>query len=103
MSEPKANSFKFSTVIWIIVGLLLPLWPISLPLCFWMAYKSYQNGEQDEQDSSVTEKASAVAEVIQSERDKALNTVKEAKELLDAGAITEEEFSKIKNEALATN
>lgn len=103
MSEPKANSFKFSTVIWIIVGLLLPLWPISLPLCFWMAYKSYQNGEHDEQDSSVTEKASAVAEVIQPERDKALNTVKEAKELLDAGAITEEEFSKIKNEALATN
>lgn len=103
MSEPKANSFKFSTVIWIIVGLLLPLWPISLPLCFWMAYKSYQNGEQDEQDSSVTEKAPAVAEAIQPERDKALNTVKEAKELLDAGAITEEEFSKIKSEALATN
>ncbi|EGQ7999750.1 SHOCT domain-containing protein [Vibrio vulnificus] len=103
MSEPKANSFKFSTVIWIIVGLLLPLWPVSLPLCFWMAYKSYQNGEQDEQYSSVTVETPAIEEPIQPEKFKTLNAVKEAKELLDSGVITEEEFNKIKSEALAMN
>lgn len=38
----KADTFKFSTIIFIIVGLLVPLWPISLPLFWFLAYRSYK-------------------------------------------------------------
>ena len=38
----KADTFKFSTIIFIILGLLIPLWPISLPLFWFLAYRSYK-------------------------------------------------------------
>ena len=38
----KANSFKFDTVVWLIAGLLIPVWPISLIFCWYMAYRSYK-------------------------------------------------------------
>jgi hypothetical protein len=40
-----ANTFKFSTLVWLILGLLVPLWPISLPVCWYLAYRSYKNGK----------------------------------------------------------
>lgn len=41
-AKSKANSFKFDTVVWLIAGLLIPFWPISLPFCWYMAYRSYK-------------------------------------------------------------
>ena len=38
----EGGSFKFSTFLWIVAGLVIPLWLVSLPLCWYMAYKSYQ-------------------------------------------------------------
>lgn len=38
----EGGSFKFSTLLWFIAGLFVPLWPISLPICWYMAYKSYK-------------------------------------------------------------
>lgn len=38
----RENKFKFSTGILIVVGILLPLWPITLPLCWVLAYFSYR-------------------------------------------------------------
>lgn len=35
------RSFKFSTFAFIILGLIIPLWPISLPLFWFLAYRSY--------------------------------------------------------------
>ena len=43
MSEV-ANSFKFSTFLWLLAGLFIPLWPISLPVCWYLAYRSYKSG-----------------------------------------------------------
>ncbi len=37
-----SNSFKFSTFIYLVLGLFVPLWPISLPLLWYLAYKSYK-------------------------------------------------------------
>jgi hypothetical protein len=34
-------SLKFATIIWILAGLLIPLWPVSLPICWYRAYRSY--------------------------------------------------------------
>ena len=35
-------SVKFTTIIWIFVGILIPLWPVSLPICWYRAYSSYK-------------------------------------------------------------
>lgn len=40
-----ANTFKFSTFLWLVAGLFIPLWPISLPVCWYLAYRSYRKGE----------------------------------------------------------
>lgn len=37
----EGGTFKFNTLLWIIAGLLIPFWPISLPICWYQAYKSY--------------------------------------------------------------
>ena len=39
-----ANTFKFSTMVWIVGALLIPVWPISFPICIIMARKSYKRG-----------------------------------------------------------
>lgn len=39
-----ADTFKFSTFLWLVAGLLIPLWLISLPFCWYMAYRSYKSG-----------------------------------------------------------
>lgn len=38
----EGGSFKFGTFLWIVLGLFVPLWPITLPLCWFMAYRSYK-------------------------------------------------------------
>ena len=38
----EGGSFKFGTFVWIVVGAIFPLWPISLPICWFLAYRSYK-------------------------------------------------------------
>jgi hypothetical protein len=38
----EGGSFKFGTLVWIVIGLIVPLWPISLPVCWYLAYRSYK-------------------------------------------------------------
>jgi len=42
-SASKANTFKFSTIILLVLGLITPLWPISLPLFWFLAYRTYKS------------------------------------------------------------
>jgi len=70
------NTVKASTIILILLGLIVPLWPLSLPLFWWFSYRSYKKGEP--------------AELT-------INELHAAKELLESGAITEEEFGRVKN------
>lgn len=44
MGFQRLYTFKFSTIILIIVGLLTPCWPVTLPLFWVMAYITYRNG-----------------------------------------------------------
>ncbi len=39
-----ANTFKFNTFLWLLAGLIIPIWPISLPICWFLAYRSYRYG-----------------------------------------------------------
>lgn len=80
MTEEK-NTIKFSTVIWLILGLIIPFWPISLPLCWWAAHRSYKRG--------ATRAAS-------------MDELHKANELLKAGAITPEEFARLKRRTFET-
>jgi len=40
------DTVKVSTVVYIILGIVVPLWIISLPLFWYLAYKSYKAGEE---------------------------------------------------------
>lgn len=76
MSKGKANTFKFSTIVFLILGLIIPLWPISLPIFWYLAYKSYSSGIVKEDHTSTGN----------------LDELKKLKELLDLGVISQEEF-----------
>ena len=75
MKQP--NTFSFATIIFLVLGLIVPLWPISLPLFWFLAYRSYKNGSAPQPVLSLTD-------------------LKNAQELLDEGTITQEEFDRIK-------
>lgn len=76
-----ANTFKFSTFLWLIAGLLIPLWPISLPFCWFMSYRSYKNGSAPAGSLSDLQAAAA---------------------LKASGVLSEEEFAAAKARALGT-
>ncbi|MBR0868807.1 DUF4339 domain-containing protein [Bradyrhizobium tropiciagri] len=38
----EGGSFKFGTFVWVVLGLCIPMWPISLPICWFFAYRSYK-------------------------------------------------------------
>lgn len=71
-----ADTVKFSTILFIVIGLLLPLWPVTLPLFFWLAYRSYRKGGPEPIS---------------------LYQLQKAKMLLDEGGITKAEFDQIKS------
>ena len=73
-----ASTFKFSTLLWMIAGFLIPLWPISLPFCWVMAYRSYKGG---------TAPAGS------------LSDLRAAAELHGAGLLSESEFEAAKRQA----
>lgn len=79
MAQEQTNTMKFSTIIFIILGLIIPLWPLTLPLFWWLAYRSYKKGRGNEHS---------------------LADLKNAKDLLETGAINQNEFDAIKSKAL---
>ncbi|MBK9990655.1 MAG: hypothetical protein IPP19_07990 [Verrucomicrobia bacterium] len=88
MANEKANTVKFSTLMLLILGLFIPLWPISLPVCWYFAYKSYKRGE-------------GIAGIDgDSGGGSSLDEIKKAKALYDAGAIDLGEYEKIKRRHL---
>ena len=81
-SNNVADTIKFSTVMFFILGLLLPLWPVTLPLFFWLAYRSYRKGGPEPVS---------------------LYQLQKAKALLDDGGITKAEYDSIKSRSRDLN
>lgn len=78
-----ANTFKFRTVVYIVLALVVPLWLITLPLFLYLAYKSYLAGDASAPGPAAGNGSSAnVAAEIE-----ALHR------LVASGALTEAEFN----------
>jgi len=41
--KSSANTVKFTTIVFVLLGLFVPCWPISLPLFWYLAYCSYKS------------------------------------------------------------
>ena len=76
------NTFSFATVLFIILGLIVPFWPISLPLFWYLAYRSYRSGAAPPTTTSLADLQNAQA-------------------LLDRGTISQDEFDRIKADILS--
>ena len=76
------NTFSFATILFIILGLIVPFWPISLPLFWFLAYRSYKSGTAPVPAPSIAD-------------------LQSAQDLLDRGAISQEEFDRIKANVLS--
>jgi H+/gluconate symporter-like permease len=92
-----ANTFKFRTVIFIILAFAIPFWIITLPLFLYLAYKSYAAGTPQPQ---ITEqfmpKASAQTRNVAAE-------IEALHKLVASGALSEAEFQTEKTRLLNTN
>jgi hypothetical protein len=76
MATPlEENTVKLSTVMLFFIGCIFPLWPISLPFFWWLAYRSYRKGAP---------------------RLVSLYELEKAKGLLDGGGITQQEYDALK-------
>jgi hypothetical protein len=39
------NKFTFKVIVYFVLGLILPLWPFTLPIFWYLAYKAYKRGD----------------------------------------------------------
>lgn len=96
--QDQANSFKFSTIIFLVLGLILPLWPITLPLFWFLAYRSYKSGGAPSGYG-----ASATANGMSGNTGRSpAEDLAHWKKLLDDGAITRDEFDQQKRRLLGS-
>lgn len=108
VSEPilygNENTFKFSTIIYIILGLIVPLWIVTLPLFWWFAYQSYKDGSGTPLPSPTEANSNALDTISSPEVVKiySYDDLEKIKDLMDKGIITEEEFEMEKKKILST-
>jgi len=92
-----ANTWKFRTVVFIILACFLPLWPITFPLFLYIAYKSYKSGTPELFVSDVQ----VPLQVIESPSQQSKATeITKLHNLMQQGALTQEEFDQEKRRVL---
>ena len=45
IENQQANTFTFKAVVFFVLGLIVPVWPITLPLFWYLAYQAYKTGK----------------------------------------------------------
>lgn len=98
VSKPQANevanTFKFRTVVFLILAFAIPLWIITLPLFLFLAYRSYLAGDQ------APHSANQAAPSPPPQGNSIAQEIAALHELLSKNAITEEEFNAQKRRIL---
>ena len=95
-----ANTWKFRTVVFVILACILPLWPISIPLFLYLAYRSYIAGRPV--DATEAPGASGVPQhVAEPYLSNKARGIAELHELYSSGALTQDEFDAEKKKLLA--
>ncbi len=74
------NTVDIKTIMFLILGLIVPMWPISLPLFWFLAYRAYKKGVAPPPS---------------------LSELADAQRLLDAGVISQDEFDNVRSEVLS--
>lgn len=90
-----ANTFKFRTLVFIVLAIIIPLWLITLPLFLYLAYKSYAAGRPQVQGAEQPKPSNAQQHVA--------SEIEALHKLLVSGALSEEEFQTQKDRLLGTN
>lgn len=91
-----ANTWKFRTVILVILAFVVPLWPVTLPLFLFLAYRSYKAGSEP-QPQLVPAIASGTAERNSAGKAQEIAALHE---LVAKGALTQAEFDAEKQKIL---
>ena len=76
----RANTMDLKTIMFLILGLIVPFWPISLPLFRFLAWRAYKSGAPP---------APSLSEMAEAQR------------LLDSGVISQAEFNNIRSQVLS--
>lgn len=45
VTQAKQGTFTFKVIVLFVLGLIVPVWPISLPILWYLAWKSYKTGK----------------------------------------------------------
>ncbi len=106
-SEPvisgNEDTIKISTVVCFVLGLIVPFWIFTLPLFWFVAYKTFKSGEGTTIIKSESIKTKDKLGNGNSHNSK-FDNLEKIKELLDSGVLTKSEFdtekAKILNERL---
>lgn len=84
------DTIKISTVVFFVLGLIVPFWIVTLPLCWFMAYRTFKSGG----GTPIVKNTSipSMKELVGHKEGSKLENIEKLKALLDSGALTEEEF-----------
>jgi hypothetical protein len=91
-AEEAPNTWKFRTVVFLILAVVFPLWPITLPLFLYIAYRSYKSGS-----TQYTISTSANSAIPVPDKTSQLGALHD---LLTKGALTQLEYEQEKKRIL---
>lgn len=86
------DSIKFSTVVFFVLGLIIPFWIITLPLCWFIAYRTFKSGDGTPINKAEAESNKQSIFARKTSPDSKFENIEKLKLLLDSGALTEEEY-----------
>jgi len=87
------NTFKFRTIIYIILAISIPLWLITFPLFIYLAYRSYVSGEKQHQHTEISKTIVAPRNIS--------GEIEALHKLVASGALSDAEFQAQKKRLLA--
>jgi cell division septal protein FtsQ len=102
-----SDTVKVMTVVFFVLGLIVPLWIITLPLFWFLAYKNYKSpvgkpmfeGHDPVSSKPIQKQSSASIPTQISSNDK-FASLEKINELKEKGILTEAEFQEQKNKIL---